>query len=306
VNLETKQKIRKIRSATYLVSTLLAIMTTLPGVAADFKLSTQPARLVNGSAAVFQVVSSRPLAELHGRWLGHDVLFFSRDRGTTWTGLVGAAMDTKKGSYPLELEARRRAGGTLRWSKGVRVWLLPRKTVVLTTLTVPERFTSPDAATLARIESEKALKAKIFHEVTPEPQWSGQFEVPLESEVTENFGARRVFNGVVKSEHHGTDFRAATGTRLVAANRGRVVLARELFYEGNCIVLDHGQGWLTIYMHLSEIDIHEGDVVARGASLGETGASGRVTGPHLHLSVLWQGTAIDPMSLIALKLPSQP
>jgi murein DD-endopeptidase MepM/ murein hydrolase activator NlpD len=304
--LETKQKIRQTGAATWLASALLAIMAALPGVAADFKLSTQPARLVNGSAALFQVVSSRPLAELHGRWLGHDVLFSSRDQGKTWTGLVGAAMDTAKGSYPLELAARRKAGGTVRWSKKVRVSLLPRKTVVLTTLTVPERFTSPDAATLARIESEKALKTKIFHEVTPGAQWSGRFEVPLETEITENFGARRVFNGVVKSEHHGTDFRAAAGTRLVAANRGRVVLARELFYEGNCIVLDHGQGWLTIYMHLSKIDVHEGDMVARAAPLGETGASGRVTGPHLHLSVLWQGTAIDPMSLIALKLPSQP
>jgi murein DD-endopeptidase MepM/ murein hydrolase activator NlpD len=82
-----------------------------------------------------------------------------------------------------------------------------------------------------------------------------------------------------------------------------VLLARDLFYEGNCVVLDHGQGLLTLYMHLSEFKVHEGDKVERGQLLGLSGGTGRATGPHLHVAVRWQGVYLDPATLLALQLP---
>jgi murein DD-endopeptidase MepM/ murein hydrolase activator NlpD len=182
----------------------------------------------------------------------------------------------------------------------IRVHQLVRKTVVLK---VAEKYTAPDPETVKRIEADKEVKAQAFRQVTAEPLWSGAFVPPLDSAITETFGVRRVFNGAVRSEHKGLDFRAAPGTELKASNRGKVLLARDLFFEGNCVVLDHGQGLLTLYMHLSRIAVHEGDIVAGGQVLGETGATGRVTGPHLHMSALWQGVAVDPLSLTQLNLP---
>jgi murein DD-endopeptidase MepM/ murein hydrolase activator NlpD len=98
------------------------------------------------------------------------------------------------------------------------------------------------------------------------------------------------------------DFRAATGTPVHAANSGVVVLARPLYYEGNCVVIDHGLGLYTISMHLSRIDVKEGQTVAAGEKLGLSGATGRVTGPHLHWAVRWRDTYLDPAKLLRLDL----
>ena len=111
-----------------------------------------------------------------------------------------------------------------------------------------------------------------------------------------------MFNGKLASIHKGMDFRAATGTPVRAGNGGVVVLARPLYYEGNCVVIDHGLGLFTLSMHLSRIDVHEGQRVAMGERLGLSGATGRVTGPHLHWAVRWQGSYLDPAKLLRLNL----
>jgi murein DD-endopeptidase MepM/ murein hydrolase activator NlpD len=111
-----------------------------------------------------------------------------------------------------------------------------------------------------------------------------------------------MFNGKLASIHKGMDFRAASGTQVRAGNSGVVVLARPLYYEGNCVVIDHGQGLFTISMHLSRIDVQEGQRVATGERLGLSGATGRVTGPHLHWAVRWQGAYLDPAKVLRLDL----
>jgi murein DD-endopeptidase MepM/ murein hydrolase activator NlpD len=94
-----------------------------------------------------------------------------------------------------------------------------------------------------------------------------------------------------------------TGTPVAAVNRGTVILARLLFFEGNCVVIDHGQGLLTLYLHLSEIHVKEGEPVAKGDDIGLSGGTGRATGPHLHLAVRWQGIYLDPSALLSLRMP---
>jgi murein DD-endopeptidase MepM/ murein hydrolase activator NlpD len=106
--------------------------------------------------------------------------------------------------------------------------------------------------------------------------------------------------------HRGTDFRAPMGTPVHASNAGEVVLARELYYEGNCVVIDHGLGFMTLYMHLSKFEVKEGEKVEKGQTVALSGATGRVTGPHLHMSVRWNGEYLDPGKLLALKLPRMP
>jgi len=126
---------------------------------------------------------------------------------------------------------------------------------------------------------------------------------PATAPISDVFGTQRVFNGKTQSSHLGLDFRVPSGTPVAAMNAGTVLLARPLYFEGNCVVLDHGQGLLTIYMHLSEFKVKEGEQVARGQEVGLSGGTGRATGPHLHVAVRWQGTYLDPAVLIKLPLP---
>jgi murein DD-endopeptidase MepM/ murein hydrolase activator NlpD len=113
----------------------------------------------------------------------------------------------------------------------------------------------------------------------------------------------RMFNEELTSTHRGTDFLVTEGSPVVVSNFGTVVLAKELFYEGNCVIVDHGQSFFTIYMHLSKIEVNPGDKLRKGERLGLSGQTGRVTGPHLHMGVRWNGAYLDPTKLLALTLP---
>ena len=268
------------------------------------KVEALPTHPVNGAACLFKVTASAKLTELHGKWLEHDVEFDSIDKGRTWISIAGTGFSTTKGQYPLAIEGKSAAGSLVRFVQKIRVAIVKRKIIAAPNpLTVEGRFTSPDPETLKRIDQERAAKTAAYDETGPHALWSGPFQQPLDSVITATFGVRRVFNGQLLSEHHGVDFRAAPGTPVLAANSGTVVLARELFYEGNCVILDHGQGLFTIYMHFSKFAVHEGEKVERGQVLGESGATGRVTGPHLHVSVLWRGVALDLLSLTTLRVP---
>ena len=217
-----------------------------------------------------------------------------------WVGLAGVSIETKPGSYPLILEGVTSKGATTTIRQLLRVVQTKYPTIALR---VSKEFTAPDSQTLARVEQEQELKTKVFSVLSTEREWSGRFTVPVSSSVSGTFGTQRKFNGLVVSVHHGLDYRAQLGTRVSAANRGTVLLARNLFFEGNCVVVDHGQGLLTLYMHLSEINVHERDKVARGQEIGLSGATGRATGPHLHMAVRWQGIYVNPVVMLKLNLP---
>ncbi len=169
-------------------------------------------------------------------------------------------------------------------------------------LTVAPKFVEPPPEALKEIEEEGKVKAKVYAASAPEPLWRGSFHAPVASAPTDSFGTRRMFNGKLASIHKGADFRAAMGTPVHASNSGTVVLARKLYYEGNCVIIDHGMGLFTLSMHFSRIDVHEGQRVKTGDRLGLSGATGRVTGPHLHWAVRWQGAMLDPVKLLRLDL----
>ena len=170
-------------------------------------------------------------------------------------------------------------------------------------LKVPGRYTAPDPEQLRVIERDKEVKADAFKTVTPEREWKGSFQRPVAAEISDVFGVQRVFNGAVQSTHQGLDFRVPTGTPVSAVNRGIVILARPLYFEGNCVVIDHGQGLLTLYLHLSEFRVKEGEHVSKGQQIALSGGTGRATGPHLHLAVRWQGVYLNPATLLSLRLP---
>ncbi len=252
--------------------------------------SVQPQVLVNGSVCLLTVHVAGNPPSVSAKWMGHELTFSPGPRGV-WYALAGVAYETKPGTYDLALQATLADGRTVRLTRSVNVHAGKYKT---SRLTVPQKYVTPDPETLKRIEAEKEIKKAAFAHEVPSPEWSGSFVAPVPTEVSETYGTSRTFNGKLASVHRGTDFRAPTGTPVHASNAGEVVLARELYYEGNCVVIDHGLGFMTIYMHLSKFEVKEGEKVEKGQVIALSGGTGRVTGPHLHMSVRWSGEYLDP------------
>lgn len=159
----------------------------------------------------------------------------------------------------------------------------------------------PDSATAARIARESRRAVEVAQNAHATPRlWRAPFAVPRESRITSGFGHGREFNGAITSRHMGTDFAGATGAPVRAANRGVVRIVDTFFYGGNVVYLDHGAGLTSAYLHLSKHDVAAGDTVERGQTVGRVGATGRVTGPHLHLIVRYGAVTVDPESLFEL------
>ena len=268
---------------------------------------TTPERLVSGSPFLLTVVLDGKASVVQGEWNHQQVFFWkahSKAAGSeVWYALAGVDVEVEPGHYALSVHATRADGTTAESSKQIQVEAAHYRT---TTLNVPENFVEPDAAAQKEIAADKELKDRIFAKSAPEPEWAGEFARPVNAASTDSFGTRRVFNGKLASIHRGMDFRAASGTPVGASNAGTVVLARKLFYEGNLVVIDHGQGLATLYMHLSKIEVTEGQRVRRRQRLGLSGSTGRVTGPHLHFAVRWQGGYLDPAGIFRLDLAGKP
>lgn len=282
----------------------LFLVATLPSLAATpavrWTVRHQPAKIVNGSPILIRVTTSKPVRVLTGKWLDHEISFNADSGLKTWTAFAGASLDTKPGIYPLQLQAETQSGQKLTYRQNVRV---QRQRYPRVTLTVAGRYTAPDPNQLREIEHDKQVKADAFQSTHPDREWKGAFERPVAAEISGVFGTQRVFNGSVQSTHQGLDFRVTTGTPVAAVNSGTVILARPLYFEGNCVVIDHGQGLLTLYLHLSEIRVKEGVAVTKSEIIGLSGGTGRATGPHLHLAVRWQGIYLNPAGLFSLRLP---
>ncbi|MGA9355939.1 MAG: M23 family metallopeptidase [Terriglobales bacterium] len=279
---------------------LLPWTNSLAAPTTDWTLHYLPARIVNGSPVVVRVTTPKPVSEVTGTWLGHALAFSFDQRTKTWIALAGASLETKPGSYPINLQAKTSAGQPISFTKQIPV---QRQSYPRVVLKVPERYTAPSADDQREIEQDKKTKEEAFKILSPDREWSGSFAPPVTAQISELFGVQRVFNGSVKATHQGLDFRVPAGTQVAATNSGKVILARPLFFEGNCVVIDHGQGLLTLYLHLSKFLVNEGDEVKKSQPIGISGGTGRATGPHLHLAVRWQGEYLNPQTLLSFRLP---
>jgi murein DD-endopeptidase MepM/ murein hydrolase activator NlpD len=277
-----------------------------PASATDWTVRAQPKRLVNGGPVLFQVKPPQTLESLEGTWLGHELTFSFDTTSQTWFALAGVNLETGPGTYALELAGETKAGKSsstkLSFSHKFVVTRAKYPKIEVK-LSVEGKFTEPTPEQQKQIQDAQEIKKEYLNRVTPRREWSGQFTAPVDAAISDVFGSQRVFNGKTSSPHLGLDFRVPSGTPIAALNDGTVILARPLYFEGNFVVLDHGQGLLTLYLHLSEFKVHEGDQVKRGQEIGLSGGTGRATGPHLHVAVRWQGTYLDPARLLTLRLP---
>ncbi len=257
-----------------------------------------PGLVEAGSPALIHV-EAPVTAKIVGEWMGHALDFFPARNGHGWFALAGVDVEGTVGPSTLRIIVRSQEGTSRDLSRTVEIHAAHYRTGLLT---VEPKFVEPGAEELKRIKVEAQLKEKVFAASAHEPLWSGNFRAPVRAVPTDSFGTRRMFNGKLASIHKGMDFRARSGTPVRAGNSGIVVLARPLYYEGNFVVIDHGLGLFTLSMHLSRIDVREGQHVAMGECLGLSGATGRVTGPHLHWAVRWQGAYLDPAKMLRLDL----
>ena len=165
-------------------------------------------------------------------------------------------------------------------------------------LKVDKKFVQPPAEVREKIKADREKVRAALSQRLPERQWTLPFEKPVPGGVSSLFGMKRVFNGETKSVHRGLDLRGATGTPIRACADGQVALSDNLYYSGNAVYVNHGDGVFTAYLHMSKPLVKAGDLVKKGDVIGLVGATGRVTGPHLHLSMIVQGQGVDPQPFL--------
>jgi murein DD-endopeptidase MepM/ murein hydrolase activator NlpD len=217
-----------------------------------------------------------------------------------WQALVGIDLDQRPGEYTLTAQARLTAAGisnTQRLAVGTKAF--PTRT-----LRVAPQFAAPPAHLAERIRQETRFLDALYTSGAAGRLWQAPFTRPVPDAANSAFGARSVFNGIRRAPHAGVDFSSRRGTPVRAPNAGRVAAARDLFFSGNTVIIDHGAGTFSTLAHLSRIDVQEGQLVQGGDLVGLVGATGRVTGPHLHWALRVLGARIDPLS--ALELLGEP
>jgi murein DD-endopeptidase MepM/ murein hydrolase activator NlpD len=253
-----------------------------------------------GSLVQVEVRSASLLAKLKGDWAGQIVPFWFDDgHGSVYRALLGVDVERPSGQYELTLMGQ--------LQNGQEVGCVARIVVkagqfTIEKLQVGRKFVELSPEDAQRVEQEHGRLQELFARRTPDRLWQGIFRLPLDGVRTGgNFGRRRILNGQTRSPHTGIDFPAAAGTPVHAAQRGRVVLAGDLFFTGNTVVLDHGLGLYTLYAHLESVFVAVGDLVKVGATLGRVGATGRATGPHLHWGLTLNEARVNPLQIVSLR-----
>lgn len=213
-----------------------------------------------------------------------------------YAGLVGIPLSATPEKAVIQLEWTDTGG---RQAASVPLGIIDGK-YKSESLSVDSRHVTLSKENLARVKQEKKKIRRIFASSRDARMWFGDFKTPLASQTTSAFGTQRLFNGQHRSYHRGTDFRAKVGTPVYASNSGTVRLAGNLFYSGNMVIVDHGINIFTLYAHLSQIQVADNQIIARGQQIGLSGATGRVSGPHLHWAVKINGVYVDPLQFLSV------
>lgn len=254
--------------------------------------------VAQGSLVLAEVSSGKALPKIKSEWDGQATPLWSESGSQkTLRGLLGIDLEKKPGQYEWRISWADASGNDLSCSLPVTVHA---GKFLTEHLSVAPQFVQPSPEQEKRAEEDQKKMRAIYDTVTPERLWDGKFLLPLKGVSTGgNFGRRRVLNGEARSPHSGVDFSAAAGTAVFASQSGKVMLAEELYYSGNTVVIDHGYGIFTMYCHLSKIGVAAGDNVSAGAEIGKVGATGRVTGPHLHWGLTIQHARVNGLQIVA-------
>ena len=261
--------------------------------ASPLSMSVDARTLQPGELVVLTIATPEDTGAVHVRAFDTDWPSFAVDL-RTWRALVGIDLDVTPGDYPISVRVDSRTGTErLRHTLAVTA-----KAFRTRNLTVDDAFVNPPANVQGRIEREAAELNRLWTSSAQVPRWTGPFVRPVPQQANSAFGTRSVFNGQARSPHGGADFPSPAGTPVKAPSAGVVLLAGSLYYTGGTVMLDHGAGLISLFAHLSAVDAKTGDQVEAGTVIGKVGATGRVTGAHLHWTLRANGTRVDPLSLL--------
>lgn len=273
----------------------------IPGLSRQVPISLDLEYRALRPGEIIKVVIRTPfeLESAHVRFKGEKFLTVPEitPDGSARMALIGLDLALEPGDYLLTAVATLKDGRSRELRRDLQV---ASGDFPVKHLRVDQKYVTPPATVQERIRRESRLLASVYAAETVDWLASGPFQVPVDGRAFPNFGERRIFNGEPRSPHSGVDISAPAGTPVRAGNSGRVVLADNLYFSGGTVIIDHGLGVFSVSCHFSRIAVKRGDRVAAGDSIGDVGATGRVTGPHLHWSVRIKGARVNPHSLLFL------
>ena len=296
---------------------IVAALGGSPAFAAPQISLEAPATVARGDAFVALAVSNEPVQSFSFKWMGKNYA------ATAYAGEASSGAEKKWQAVillPVPLDAKEndltltvapitgQPGGKKPVASGQTATQsigLYNKDRPVQQLTVDKKYVDPPAAQMERIKADRELVRKTLAQYSPERQWTLPFERPVSGDVSSLFGLKRVFNGQPRGLHRGLDLRGAEGTPILACADGKVALTGNLYFSGNVVYINHGEGVFTAYLHMSKVLVEKDQVVRKGDVIGLVGATGRVTGPHLHLSLLVQGVSVDPQPFIPAAASSE-
>lgn len=256
-----------------------------------------PEQAYRGEPFLVSVSSRLPMESVTVTWLGKEAPAVVRNEGEIYRAVALLGTDVKRQYKPMEhIAVRVSVDGQLgSISREIR---LSEKTYPVQRLSVDPNMVQPPKKYWPRIEEESRIVGKALSTITAVRSWNLPMITPAPGRISSIYGLRRVFNGQPRTPHRGLDIAAVQGEPVLAVDDGKVVLTGDHYYAGQSVYLDHGQGVVSVYLHLSEIAVMPGQAVSRGDVIGRVGSTGRVTGPHLHFGLYVLGQAVDPEPLL--------
>ncbi|MBN1471494.1 MAG: M23 family metallopeptidase [Syntrophaceae bacterium] len=282
----------RVRCCGFIMISVLTITTSAECLSnSDILFSSKE---IDGGGLILVTIKTGEQEKPQMIWMKKKVPLLYSHTPAMWLGFIGADLKQKAGLYPCIVRItfsgfkKRYDIGVKRKYYGVRKLKLPRGKVIL------------DASSLERVKYEAATINALWAADNTSPKWKGHFIMPLNGDIVETFGKKSIINNLQRSPHSGVDLKGNKGDPVRAMNHGKVILSADHFFSGRSLYLDHGGGIISMYFHLDEILVKKGAIVKKGDVIGLVGATGRVTGPHLHWGVRINGARIDPMALIEL------
>ena len=266
----------------------------LPDGSERLQIKISGERLFPGDVLCLVIKADKAIRHAEASFAGRKVIFYPGAGQLNWVGLAGVDLETKVGRYALEGAVSFEGGTSQAFARSLQV---APKNFPVQRIRVEERYVTLGSEDSKRAEEENKKLETLWQTVSSRKLWQGGFLKPVASDLSSGFGRRRIVNGKPRSPHSGVDLKAATGTSIVAANSGRIVLADDLFFSGKTVVLDHGLGLYTFYGHCSKLVASQDEIVKKGEVIAEVGSTGRVTGPHLHWACRMNGARVDPTKL---------
>lgn len=272
----------------------LVLMRATPAPALNSWIN--PQTVVQGGSAAVILTGLSAKARVSGRFQDRMIDFIRS--GKRWVGLFGVDILTKPGRYPLKVWWRigRKKPQGLKFKVRVTQGRFGTRK-----LRYKVSKTEPKPEIEKRIKQERVLIERALATRSKKRLWQARFRRPVKGRVISGFGRKTMVNGKLKKlPHRGVDLRSKTGTKVRAPARGRVILTGHHLFAGKSVYLDHGQGLITMYFHLSRISVEQGRLIKTGRVLGRVGSTGRSTGPHLHYGLYLKGARIDPLGFESL------